>query len=285
MDFTQVDVFADGPYAGNPLAVFHDASDLDAAQMQTIANEMNLSETSFVVATTPDSYDVRIFTPTHELPFAGHPTIGTAWVLLQRGSIKGTSLTQHSRAGETPIRMDGDGVLWIERGGSSEPDLEDSDPGIVNAIAASLHIDPGEVGLEARELGRPGRLRPAFSDGGLRQLMVPVKDKGVLERCVPPTGSDVVGIGAYCFCAAGAGRLVARGFWPDIGISEDPATGSAAIGLGLYLADRLGDIEVEVAQGLQIGRPSRILMRATKGRATIGGRCVQVFEGRLSSLP
>ena len=285
MDFTQVDVFADGPYAGNPLAVFHDASELDAVQMQTIAKEMNLSETSFVISTAGDSYDVRIFTPTHELPFAGHPTIGTAWTLLQRGAIKGSSLTQHSRAGEAPIRVDADDVIWIERGGSSEPDLEDADPKIVNAIAASLRIDPGGVGLEARELGRPGRLRPAFSDGGLRQLMVPVRDERVLERCVPPMGSDIVGMGAYCFCAAGAGRVIARGLWPAIGINEDPATGSAALALGLYLADRLGDIEVEVGQGVQIGRPSRILLRAAKGRAMIGGRCVEVFQGRLSAVP
>ena len=284
MDFTQVDVFADRAYAGNALAVFHDASELDTARMQSIAREMNLSETSFVVATTPDSFDVRMFTPTDELPFAGHPTIGTAWILLQRGALKGSGVTQHARGGSTPIHVEGD-VIWIERNGSSEPDLENADPKVVDPIAAALGIEARDVGMEAREVGRAGRLRPAFSDGGLRQLMVPVRDKEVLERCVPPATPEVVGMGAYCFCAAGAGRVVARGFWPSIGISEDPATGSAAVGLGLYLADRLGDIEVEVAQGLQIGRPSRILMRATKGRVTIGGRCVKVFEGRLSSLP
>ena len=284
VDFTQVDVFTNRPYEGNPLAVFHDASELDSRQMQTVAREMNLSETTFVTRANSDSYEVRIFTPVTELPFAGHPTIGTAWTLLEKGIVKGKEITQRSRAGETPVRVDGD-VLWIEREGRAEADLEERDPNIVGTIAKSLGIDRGEVGLEARELGRSGRLRPAFADGGLRQLMVPVRDRDALRRCVPPSEADVVGLGAYCFTAEAAGRIAARGFWPAPGIPEDPATGAAAIGLGLYLADRVGDVQLEVLQGQEINRPSRILLRAQRGKATIGGRCVLVYEGKLAELP
>ena len=284
VDFTQVDVFAEAAYAGNPLAVFHDAGDLDARQMQAIARELNLSETSFVLSAERDSYETRIFTPVSELPFAGHPTIGTAWTLLEKGMVKGDKLTQRTRAGETHVSVDGD-VLWIERTGSSEADLEDADPTVPADIARALGIDVSLVGLEARELGRPGRLRPAFADGGLRQLVVPVADLDTLRRCVPPVGMKTSDWGAYCFAAVGAGRLEARGLWPGLGIAEDPATGSGAVNLGLYLADRLGDIELEIVQGAQIGRPSRILVEAQAGRVRVGGRCVQVLEGTLRTLP
>lgn len=283
MEFSQVDVFTGRAYEGNPVAVFYDAPELDASQMQSIAREMNLSETTFVTSTSKDSYDVRIFTPTTELPFAGHPTIGTAWTLLQKGTIVGEALTQRSAAGETPIRVEGD-VLWIERRGAAEADLEERDPSVVRSIADGLGIDARELGLEARELGRSGRLRPAYSDGGLRMLMVPVRDRVALERCVPPR-AESFGLGAYCFCAEGAGRLIARGLWPGAGISEDPATGAAAIALGLYLADRVGDVDLEVAQGHAVARPSRIHLRAKPGRATIGGRCALALEGKLAGLP
>ncbi|MDQ4142494.1 MAG: PhzF family phenazine biosynthesis protein [Actinomycetota bacterium] len=284
MEFTQVDVFCDGPYTGNPLAVFHEAAELSATQMQDIAREMNLSETSFVISASSDSYNVRIFTPDREIPFAGHPTIGTAWTLLEKGILKGEAFTQASRAGETPVRVEGD-RFWMERPGTTEPDLEATDPRSLDDIARALGIDVGGLGLEARELGRSGRLRPAFAHAGLRQLMVPLRDVETLSRCTPPWGLGVAEIGAYCFTAVGAGRIKARGFWPGLAIPEDPATGSAAAGLGLYLAGRLGDIEVEVIQGEQIGRPSRMFVRAEKSQVRVGGRCAGVFEARLRELP
>lgn len=284
MEFTQLDVFAESTYEGNALAVFHDAAELGSGQMQRIAREMNLSETTFVTAARADSYEVRIFTPTTELPFAGHPTIGTAWTLLQKGMVEGPEITQHSQVGETPVRVEGE-VVWIERPGSAEPDLEDRDPTLDRAIADALGLTERDVGLEAREFGRAGRLRPAFATVGVRQLMVPVKNEEVLGRCRVPSAPEIVGVGAYCFCAGGAGRILARGFWPGLGIPEDPATGSAALGLGIYLADRVGDIDMEVVQGTHVRRPSRIHLRAHAGRASIGGRCQPVFEGRLVSLP
>lgn len=284
VDFTQVDVFAESAYSGNPLAVFHDADDLDARQMQSIAREMSLSETSFVLSAARDAYEVRIFTPESELPIAGHPTLGTAWTLLDKGIVKGDELTQTSPAGTTKVTVHGD-LVWMERPGIAEPDLEASDPTALDDIARALRIDASKLGLEAREIGRSGRLRPAFADAGLRQLMVPVADVDTLRRCSPPWGLTVADLGTYCFTAIGAGRVQARGLWPSLGIVEDPATGSAAAGLGLYLADRLGDIEIEVFQGEEIGRPSRIFVRAKPRLVRVGGRCVPVFEGALKSLP
>jgi trans-2,3-dihydro-3-hydroxyanthranilate isomerase len=286
MDFVQVDVFAEGPYAGNPLAVFADAGSLHTHQMQAIASEMNLSETSFVTAVSADAYDVRIFTAQDEVPFAGHPTVGTAWTLRHLGLVTGDELVQRSGAGETEVFVQGDSASFL-RSGRSEPDLEDTDPGALRTVAEALGLSPEDVGLEARELGRSGRLRPAFSDAGLRQLMVPVRSIEALEACRPRPDvlARVAGIGVYCFTAAGAGRVRARGLFPGAGVQEDPATGSAAGALGLYLADRIGDIDLQILQGREIGRPSKIEVEAERGSVRVGGACALVLKGTLEQLP
>jgi trans-2,3-dihydro-3-hydroxyanthranilate isomerase len=284
MDFFQVDVFTESAYGGNPLAVVTDASSLSSKQMQAIAREMNLSETSFVTAIDRDSYSVRIFTPQQELPFAGHPTIGTAWLLGYLGMAEGDELVQHSGAGGTPVRRRGD-ETWFERGGSPGQDLEDREPDVVRRLGKALGIEAGEVGLEAREVGRSGHLRPAFSNAGLDQLMMPVKNVAALGRCrLDPSFDDVAG-GCYCFTAVQAGRLQARGFFPGSGVPEDPATGSAAAALGIYLADRVGNIDFEIRQGIEMGRPSIIKVRARENVVEVGGRSVLVARGTLESLP
>lgn len=288
MDFVMVSVFADGNAlrSGNQLAVFPDAGSLSADQMQAIAATLNLSETTFVRGASEDSYDVRIFTPREELPFAGHPTLGTAWALDHLGRISGDSFRQRSPAGETRIERRGD-VLWFERRGEAAPDLESTRVTSSRDIAGALGLEPEEVGLEAREIGRPGRLLPAFSDAGLGQLMVPLRDTAALQRCVPRPDllRGLTGTGAYCFTGVGAGRLRARGFWAPLGIEEDPATGSAAAALGIYLDDRLGGIDVEITQGVEMGRPCRLMVRADGGRVEVGGRCGLVLKGALEQLP
>ncbi|MGH2819571.1 MAG: PhzF family phenazine biosynthesis protein [Actinomycetota bacterium] len=286
MEFWQIDVFADGPYQGNPLAVFPEAAGLRSAQMQAISREMNLSETTFVTATDGESYDVRIFTPTEELPFAGHPTIGTAWTLRRLDRISGDVVVQRSRAGETKVTASGD-LLWFERTGEADDDLTRTHPQAEEDIARALGVAASDVGLEARELGRSGLLRPSYSDAGVRQLMVPLKDLSALGRCSPRADllARLGALGAYCFTATGAGSLRSRGFFPGAGVAEDPATGSAAAALGIYLAERLGAIDAEISQGVEIGRPSRISLRAEPGRARIGGRCHLVLTGRLEKLP
>jgi trans-2,3-dihydro-3-hydroxyanthranilate isomerase len=286
VEFLQIDVFTDTAYRGNPLAVFPSAGDLHRRQMQAIAREMNLSETTFVTSAARDSYEVLIFTPQEELPFAGHPTIGTAWALRHLGLISGDEIYQHSPVGPTPVKTRGQD-LWFSRDGSASENVEDTDPNARGRIADALRLENGAIGLEARELGRSGLLRPAYADAGVQQLIVPVKDLDGLSRCRPDANllGEVSSGGAYCFTATGAGQARARGFFPGFGIPEDPATGSAAAALGLYLASRLGAIELSVKQGVEIGRPSLIRLEAEPGRVQVGGSCRMVLKGRLETLP
>jgi trans-2,3-dihydro-3-hydroxyanthranilate isomerase len=286
MEFHQVDVFAEHAYSGNALAVFPEPGDLARSQMQVIAREMNLSETTFVTGVSHDSYSVRIFTPQEELPFAGHPTLGTAWCLFELGRLSGDEIRQRSEAGATIVRREGD-QMWFERSGRAGPDIEERDPDATRAIARAVGLEMSDIGLEARELGRPGRLRPAMSDAGLEQLMVPLRNLDSLGRCRPNPEllSEVAPLGAYCFTAAQAGRVRARGFFPSVGVPEDPGTGSAAAALGLFLADRLGDVKLEVFQGIEIGRPSTINVSAVRGSVSVGGHCSLVLKGSLEDLP
>jgi trans-2,3-dihydro-3-hydroxyanthranilate isomerase len=290
MDFWVVSVFTkakEGPLrSGNPLAVFPDPGDLTSDQMQAVSRTLNLSETTFVTGIHRDSYDVRIFTPQEELPFAGHPTIGTAWVLRHLGVLGGDAIEQRSDAGPTPVRTDGD-RLWLRRSGEPGEDLARREPDIEARLARALGIDHHTVGLEARELGRPGRLGPAVATAGVPVLVVPVRDVATLESCSPRADllAAVDAEGVYCFTAAQAGRVRARGFFPGAGIPEDPATGSAAAALGLYLAARVGSIEFEVTQGVEITRPCRMQVRAEPHSVEVGGRCALISSGRLEVLP
>jgi trans-2,3-dihydro-3-hydroxyanthranilate isomerase len=285
MEFFQIDVFAGSAYAGNPLAVFPEAEELATGQMQQIALEMNLSETTFVTSVGDARYSVRIFTPGQELPFAGHPTIGTAWLLRRMKRLSGNRFIQSSAAGDTEITVAGD-ELWFERTGRVDADLEASDPRGADSIAAAIGLQIGDVGLDARGLGGSGELKVAAADAGVEQLMVPVRDDSVLGRCSPrPELVALHPAGVYCFTALNDGQLGARGFFPGAGVAEDPATGSAAAGLGLYLADRVGAGSFQILQGREMGRPSRILMRCEPGKVSIGGRCEPIFKGELEALP
>jgi trans-2,3-dihydro-3-hydroxyanthranilate isomerase len=285
VDFIQVDVFSDKPYQGNPLAVVPEASELSTAQMQAIAREMNLSETTFVTRADSDSYWVRIFTPEIELPFAGHPTLGTAWTLRSLGRLRGNEFTQHSGAGDTRVFSAGE-EFWFERPGTVGPDLDERDPDSTRRLGRALGLETSQVGMEARELGRSGFLRPAIANSGIESLMVPLRDATVLSEARPrPHLLEEFGEGMYCFTATQAGRVRARGFFPGAGIAEDPATGSAAASLGLYLADRIGDIDFELSQGEDVGRPSRMLIKAKRDRVQVGGRCALVLRGELEQLP
>jgi trans-2,3-dihydro-3-hydroxyanthranilate isomerase len=277
MDFLQLDVFTDRAYSGNPLAVFPDAGGISTEQMQSIAREMNLSETSFVTGAHGDGYEVRIFTPATELEFAGHPTIGTTWALRHLGRLEGEVVIQRSAAGETTVRKSGD-LLWFERSGSAESDREDP-----AALASALGIEPSDIGFSWDGTV----LAPAFADAGLHQLMVPLRDVGVLGRSWPDPGllAEAGFDGAYCFAPSAPGELRARGYWPGFGVMEDPATGSAVAGLGIYLADRVGAVDVSVLQGVEMGRPCQMGLRAEAGTVSVGGECRLVLEGRLTTLP
>ena len=270
-----VDVFAREPLAGNALAVFPDPGSVEPERMQRIAREMNLSETTFVTGVTADGYDVRIFTPGSELPFAGHPTLGTAWVLRELGAVAGERTVQRSAAGPTTIDFDGDRV-WLERSGTPGEDLDD-----VDEFLAALDLEDASVGFDASALGAgAAELRPAIPDAGVPWLMLPVADPDVVARLQAPSVlPDPRGV--YCFAPLGRGRIKARFFATDFGAAEDPATGSAAAGLGVYLAGRIGDVTVEIEQGAEVARPSFISVEATRDRVRIGGSVHLAAEATL----
>jgi trans-2,3-dihydro-3-hydroxyanthranilate isomerase len=287
MDLYKLDVFCEGPYSGNQLAVVTDPGDLTKQQMQAIAKEMNIAETTFVMDVSKDAYSMRIFTPDIELPFAGHPTIGTAWMLRKLGLLTSTDVTQRTAAGDTQVTITDEGASF-ERKGRAERDLEDSEPAVASDIAKAIGIDESEVGLEPRELGRDGRLRPAIADTGIPVVVVPVANAAALGRSTPARPAFLAERGwegLYVFTARGAGQVQARGYMGGYGIGEDPATGSAAGSLGVYMADRLGDISFSIAQGIEMGRPSRIEVNATTDSVVIGGRCEAIMSGRLEALP
>jgi trans-2,3-dihydro-3-hydroxyanthranilate isomerase len=296
MEYFVLTVFSDTRVpdhgSGNYLAVFPDPGDLTTEQMQAIAGDLTtpdgtrFSETTFVSSITDDSYDVRIFTPEEEMPFAGHPTIGTAWLLRDLGRTSAAAVTQNSGAGPTQVTEDR-GYLWLQRDGRADDDIEDQDPSMTERIAAALGLDERDLNDEAREMGRPGLLRPGLANAGLEMLMVPVRDLETLQRVTvdPQRLGGLPATGAYVFTAVKAGGLRSRGLFPAVGVPEDPGTGSAAAALGLYLDHRIGAVDVEVVQGVEINRPCRMFVKAADGLVRVGGHCELVSREQLTELP
>jgi trans-2,3-dihydro-3-hydroxyanthranilate isomerase len=287
LSYEIVDVFAEKRYAGNPLAVVRGAMRLDCATMQAIARELNLSETAFVLhdSARDGAHDVRIFTPAKELPYAGHPTLGTAFAI--RAALLDDSvvaLVLRLGIGLVQVRFATDGLVWLTAPHATFGKAPDP-----NAVAAALGLP-----IEALD----SRLPLEVAATGEPQLLVPVRDLATLRAC--RIDSD-----AYrCLRAAGApaslyvftrevrdprNHFSVRLFAPDAGVPEDPATGSAAGWLGAYLARHrvlgAGDFDVRIEQGHEIGRPSLLHVRARgKGPAleiSVGGRVIQVARGEL----
>jgi trans-2,3-dihydro-3-hydroxyanthranilate isomerase len=281
-----VDVFTDRPYAGNPLAVVHGADDLSDAQMQAIASEFNLSETTFPLPPTEDGadYRVRIFTPAVELPFAGHPSVGTAWVLARDGVIAHGDRLQECGAGLLPVRVDADGARIS---GGTPTVGGDADAG---ALAAAVGLTPDDV---------DGAAAPGFAGAGVEFVFLLVHDDAV-ARAVPDAAAvraltpGVTGlfVGAV---DADAARVHGRMFAPGSGVDEDPATGSAAVALGVFLADRGlvppdGEHPFTITQGVEMGRPSTLHTTVTCSggdavATTVAGGVVAVGCGELTVAP
>ena len=291
--FLILDVFTDRPYGGNQLAVLPDAQGLSDVAMQAIAHEFNFSETTFVLPTSdPEATArVRIFTPTAELPFAGHPNIGTAYALALTGRIA----PQDGRASvrfeegvglvELSLRFDGDRPAEAELVAPQPLDLVgELDPADV-AVAIGLEIDD-VVGAHHR---------PTIASVGAPFAFVELRDRATLARARPLhepfelhlPAERVTGLAAY---VRDDERIEARVFVPLYGILEDPATGSAAAALAGLLASldprESGELSWTIAQGAAIDRPSRIIARATKsagrvGAIRVGGEAVLVARGTL----
>lgn len=280
--FLWLDVFADRPFAGNALCVFLDARGLTDAEMQALARETNLSETTFVLppSVAGATYRNRIFTPGGELAFAGHPTLGVAAALVLSGSLSARSLVQETRSGLTPIELEFigeklDRVVMV----APAPRLEAApDP---ERVAAALGVSVAAV--------TPSGLAPAIISSGVRHMVVPIGSVEALAALCPEGGAladlsrELGVIGAYPFALLGEGkeRLArARLFAPLYGIPEDPATGSAAAPLGFYLHQHglspVGSNSFWYEQGVEMGRPSRLWVEVETGgpsmRVRVGGQ-------------
>jgi trans-2,3-dihydro-3-hydroxyanthranilate isomerase len=321
--FRQVDVFTDTPLAGNPLAVFLDADDLTDAEMQAIAREMNLSESTFVLQATDQGrpqgadYRMRIFTPGTELPFAGHPSIGTAWVLADEDRLKltppATTVRQEIPIGVLPISLaveTGDGPVR-----AGEITMTQGQPEIIHRVqgdelaelAEALEVNEHDLRWPLADTeARAGRLTmPAVISCGLPFLIVPISSLELLtdieasraadvSRFADSYGSDTIALVAPGNAGAvpDADVHVRVLTDPRLGIVEDPATGSAAgpICVFLGLAARARDVthRLVIEQGVEIERVSRLAAEVdfdADGRPTearVSGRVVPVLEGWLT---
>lgn len=268
MDCTIVDVFAETPLSGNQLAVVRGANHLDTAAMQAIALEMNFSETSFVVDEHSGEAWVRIFTPTCELPFAGHPTLGTAWVLGRHRD----SYSLHLRAGCVHVTFEASDIAWM-----TPPRVKPGDTLNVQSAAALLGLPPNDIDTH---------YPCVFATVGPRFALIGVNGLDALRRAKvrPDAYTDLLGnteIGVFVF-AEGAynvdAHFAARMFHHR-GLREDPATGSAntAFATQIRSLGMRGNIVVE--QGFEIGRPSRLYLDVAE-TIRVGGKVHPVMTGR-----
>jgi trans-2,3-dihydro-3-hydroxyanthranilate isomerase len=293
LEYDVVDVFTSHAFAGNPLAVVHGAYDLSDEQMHALAVEFQLSETTFPGPPRGDGdYRVRIFTPGGEVPFAGHPTLGTAWVLRKRGRLDPGTVVQECGADLVTVDLPPDPASPVELGASPRD------------LPVGLAPEPfaAAVGLAAEDV-----TGPAFAAGcGLTFVHLPVRAEA-LTRAVCPRPDDPVlrglpglrdpvgGIDVYVAERASAGpeptQVRCRVFCPDVVVAEDPATGSSAAGLGLVLHERdllPDDDRYAVTQGVEMGRPSRLFGRFDVGpagveRCHVSGGVVPVASGRIAT--
>jgi trans-2,3-dihydro-3-hydroxyanthranilate isomerase len=266
-----LDVFTDRPFAGNQLAVVADGDGLSDEQMQTLARELGISETVFV---SDEARRLRIWTPGKELQLAGHPVVGTAIELARLGSIPTDGeWTFHTPEREIPVWL-GDGMATMSQG---RPEL-----GIehdTTAVASALRISEDELVSV-----------PQHCTTGVRQLFAEVRDREALAALQPDL-QLVAGIehadGLVAWCEVADGEVAQRMFAPRLGITEDPATGSAAgalAGLRVYRGAAPGSLIIR--QGEEVGRPSemRVDVRGEAGNPTevrVGGRAVLLFEGEI----
>ncbi len=271
-----VDVFAETRYAGNQLAVVRDCAGLSDEAMQTIAREMNFSETTFVTAESPTRAKVRIFTPGEELPFAGHPTIGTAWVL---GHTR-PSFTLELALGDVDVSFDGAaGVAWMT---PPKPTLGERFPGRTCRAHVAARRLPISIRSCRRNSSRSARSSCSSAFAISRRCAARGSTKRTFHACraegLPINSVFLFAPQAYSDDAHYAARL----FFDANGVREDPATGSANSGFAAYLHAHLKKpIDVIVEQGFEIKRPSRLYLRADAQQLRVGGRVQAVSEGRL----
>ncbi|MFZ0545123.1 MAG: PhzF family phenazine biosynthesis protein [Candidatus Promineifilaceae bacterium] len=289
--FYTCDVFTESRFGGNPLAVIPHADGLSDQQMQQIAREFNFSESTFVFPPTVGySRNIRIFTPAREVPFAGHPNVGTAFVLAGIGAFgeiqSSLSVTFEEKAGLVPVTIraaDGK-VTSCELAAPQQLTIGETVP--VELVASALSLSVGDIVTETHQ--------PQVASVGLPFVMTELKDRAALEQAranmsgFEEIGQDIRPSLYFYTKAADDFDLRARMFAPLSGVPEDPATGSASCVIAGLLAhyDRRADgrFQWRIAQGVEMGRPSVIQARAEKVggivQATgVGGSCIMVSEG------
>jgi PhzF family phenazine biosynthesis protein len=264
----------DGRLTGNPLCVFEDGSGLEGEAMQALARQFNLSETTFILPSEKATARVRIFTPAYEMPFAGHPTLGTAHVV--RGlAAAGDAITLEMKAGIIPVKSKGD--RWTLA--ANAPRWREVDMAL-DDLAGMLGLGRGDIAA-----------RPLWVNAGKEQLLVPVASADAVRRAMPRPevfqrlrSEDGHGM-AYVFADdSAAGRVTARFFFPNgPAVLEDPATGSACANLGgWFLALQPGrDVERVVLQGDAIHRPSTLFLTVKANAIFVGGEVVELGRGAL----
>jgi trans-2,3-dihydro-3-hydroxyanthranilate isomerase len=272
--YVVADVFTDTPLAGNPVAVFTDAREVESDEMQRLAREMNLSESVFVLPREGDGHArIRIFTPSAELPFAGHPTLGTAFVLGQPMQLDVIRLETGMGVVPVALEREGDRLVFgrmTQPIPTREPFAEEE------VLLAAVGVERSELPVE-------------IYDNGARHVYVALGSEEAVAALQPDfraLSALPAVLGTNCFAGSGS-RWKTRMFAPGGGVAEDPATGSAAGPLALHLA-RHGRIafgeEIEISQGAEIGRPSTLYARADGSaeqveRVEVGGSAVVVARG------
>jgi len=274
--FRIVNVFAETPLGGNPLCVFEDGRGLSDAEMQSLALQMNLSETTFIFpAERGGSARVRIFTPTFEMPFAGHPTLGTAHVVRELFQ-KGNQVTLELKVGLIPVTALAN--RWTLA--ANAPTSRDGAPTTAE-LAAILGLAPADV--------LPGT---RWINTGSEQLIVPLASIDAVQRANPKGDllgkitSDVGRSMAYVFASNGPGKLLSRFFFLKHGsVIEDPGTGSATANLGGWLLHSGHPLPVELAidQGDAVGRPCRIGLKVDAGKDIfVSGQVIEIGRGAIN---
>ncbi|KAF1695745.1 phenazine biosynthesis protein PhzF family [Pseudoxanthomonas jiangsuensis] len=284
--FVQVDVFADRPGAGNPLAVLPDARGLDEAAMQAIARWTRLPETTFVFPPTRPgaSYGIRMFSPKKEVPFAGHPSVGTAHVVLEAGLAEPRDglLLQEGIAGLLPLRVDAAG--GVRRIAIRTPRAQ-----LVETADAR-----GARMAEALDWLPTGELPPALMDGGRRWWIAEARDEASLRNAQPDwdaiaalaRATESMGVLAFARCHGSDYQVAARAFVGGPAIFEDAASGAANATLAAWLALRGAlpgrDGRYRVSQGREVGHDARLDMRVdADGEVWSGGQVVSVVRGQI----
>ncbi len=297
VQFETVDVFTDRQFGGNPLAVIHDARGLSDAQMQAIANEFNLAETTFVLP--PDdpanTARVRIFTPRAEMPFAGHPNVGTAFVLARQDKVCGKTFDRENMifeeiAGLVRMTIDTDDSVVAGAALAAPQQFRIMRNLDVATIAQACSLDPAD--LETR------RHPPCLASCGAPFVLAELRDRAALRRAQPRMDvflarlprDDATGIHLYVEDDEEGADFQSRMFAPLHGVFEDPATGSANVALIGLLAHLRPEpslrLEAAIGQGVDLGRPSRMRAVAEKAdgvvtRTFIGGKCKLMMSGAI----